>query len=90
MHWRFMSAVETTHTKHSKQCWCLVRRVQSGEARFCQKCARHKPPRAHHCRVCRRCVLRMDHHCPWINNCVCALILNAAPSGMRPLIAHSA
>ncbi|BDA49409.1 Palmitoyltransferase PFA4 [Coccomyxa sp. Obi] len=43
---------------------------KSGEARFCQKCGRHKPPRAHHCRVCRRCVLRMDHHCPWINNCV--------------------
>jgi palmitoyltransferase len=48
--------------------------LQSGEARFCQKCSRHKPPRAHHCRVCKRCVLRMDHHCPWINNCVCALL----------------
>ena len=44
--------------------------LQSGEARFCQKCDRHKPPRAHHCRVCKHCVLRMDHHCPWINNCV--------------------
>lgn len=33
--------------------------AQSGEVRFCQKCGRHKPPRAHHCRVCRRCVLRM-------------------------------
>ena len=38
--------------------------------RFCQKCGKPKPARAHHCRVCQRCVLRMDHHCPWINNCV--------------------
>lgn len=38
---------------------------QGGEARFCSKCGRHKPPRAHHCRLCKRCVLRMDHHCPW-------------------------
>ena len=44
--------------------------TQGGEARFCTKCERHKPPRAHHCRLCRRCVLRMDHHCPWINGCV--------------------
>ncbi|KAF8397743.1 hypothetical protein HHK36_016665 [Tetracentron sinense] len=39
-------------------------------SRHCDKCCRHKPPRAHHCRVCRSCVLRMDHHCLWINNCV--------------------
>jgi hypothetical protein len=44
--------------------------TQGGTPRFCQKCIRPKPPRAHHCRVCKRCVLRMDHHCPWTNNCV--------------------
>ncbi|GMH30072.1 hypothetical protein Nepgr_031915 [Nepenthes gracilis] len=43
---------------------------KGGDLRYCQKCSRYKPPRAHHCRVCRRCVLRMDHHCIWINNCV--------------------
>ncbi|KAK1298938.1 putative S-acyltransferase [Acorus calamus] len=43
---------------------------KGGDLRYCQKCSRYKPPRAHHCRVCRRCVLRMDHHCVWINNCV--------------------
>ncbi|CAL1374225.1 unnamed protein product [Linum trigynum] len=42
----------------------------SSQLRQCEKCARYKPPRAHHCRVCRVCVLRMDHHCLWINNCV--------------------
>jgi len=40
------------------------------ELPLCAKCARAKPPRAHHCRVCRRCVFEMDHHCPWVNNCV--------------------
>ncbi|CAI9098258.1 OLC1v1034876C1 [Oldenlandia corymbosa var. corymbosa] len=43
---------------------------KGGDLRYCQKCALHKPPRAHHCRVCNRCVLRMDHHCVWLNNCV--------------------
>ncbi|KAI9473577.1 MAG: DHHC palmitoyltransferase-domain-containing protein, partial [Benjaminiella poitrasii] len=38
--------------------------------RFCKKCERYKPPRAHHCKHCGKCVLRMDHHCPWIGNCV--------------------
>ncbi len=52
----------------------LARGAQGGEARFCSKCGRHKPPRAHHCRLCRRCVLRMDHHCPW----------RAAPSPCGP------
>ncbi|CAI0410989.1 unnamed protein product [Linum tenue] len=49
---------------------CLMLRSQSSQLRQCEKCARYKPPRAHHCRVCRVCVLRMDHHCLWINNCV--------------------
>ncbi|TPX63286.1 hypothetical protein SpCBS45565_g06715 [Spizellomyces sp. 'palustris'] len=35
------------------------------KGRFCKKCRRHKPDRAHHCSVCQRCVLRMDHHCPF-------------------------
>lgn len=43
---------------------------KGGSIRYCQKCTKHKPPRAHHCRVCQRCVLRMDHHCPWTNNCI--------------------
>jgi len=38
--------------------------------RWCKKCARPKPPRAHHCRHCGRCVPKMDHHCPWTGNCV--------------------
>ncbi|KAK4105670.1 zf-DHHC-domain-containing protein [Parathielavia hyrcaniae] len=38
--------------------------------RWCKKCARPKPLRAHHCRHCGRCVPKMDHHCPWTGNCV--------------------
>jgi len=38
--------------------------------RFCRKCNKVKPMRAHHCSICKKCVLKMDHHCPWINNCV--------------------
>ncbi len=73
-------------------------RVQGGEARYCQKCKRHKPPRTHHCRQCDRCVLRMDHHCVWLNNCVghrnykafflfltCACAVPDAAAPARPL-----
>ena len=49
---------------------CVQVKKKGGTARWCQKCNRAKPPRAHHCRMCGRCVLRMDHHCPWVNNCV--------------------
>ncbi len=52
------------------QALVLTLTLQGGEARFCQKCRRHKPPRTHHCRQCDRCVLRMDHHCSWVNNCI--------------------
>lgn len=38
--------------------------------RWCKKCRRPKPPRAHHCKTCARCIPRMDHHCPWTANCV--------------------
>ncbi|KAI1841402.1 hypothetical protein JX266_012413 [Neoarthrinium moseri] len=38
--------------------------------RWCKKCRRPKPPRAHHCRTCARCIPKMDHHCPWTSNCV--------------------
>lgn len=48
----------------------LVERKRKGGSRFCKKCVRHKPPRAHHCRQCNKCVLRMDHHCVWVNNCI--------------------
>mmetsp|Transcript_7211 Transcript_7211/g.30721 ORF Transcript_7211/g.30721 Transcript_7211/m.30721 type:complete len:385 (-) Transcript_7211:65-1219(-) len=48
----------------------LVELKRKGGSRFCKKCVKHKPPRAHHCRQCNRCVLRMDHHCVWVNNCV--------------------
>jgi palmitoyltransferase len=34
--------------------------------RYCHRCMRVRPPRAHHCRRCGTCVMRMDHHCPWI------------------------
>jgi len=44
--------------------------VADGERRFCVKCERIKPERAHHCRICKTCVLKYDHHCPWINQCV--------------------
>lgn len=40
------------------------------QQRWCRKCARPKPPRAHHCKSCARCIPRMDHHCPWTANCV--------------------
>jgi palmitoyltransferase len=38
--------------------------------RWCRKCRRPKPPRAHHCKTCARCIPKMDHHCPWTSNCV--------------------
>ncbi|KAK3310260.1 DHHC palmitoyltransferase-domain-containing protein [Chaetomium strumarium] len=38
--------------------------------RWCKKCRRPKPLRAHHCRHCGRCIPKMDHHCPWTGNCV--------------------
>ncbi|KAH8195428.1 hypothetical protein TruAng_010408 [Truncatella angustata] len=38
--------------------------------KWCKKCRRPKPPRAHHCKTCARCIPRMDHHCPWTSNCV--------------------
>lgn len=38
--------------------------------RYCYRCKRTKPPRAHHCRHCATCVLKMDHHCPWVGGCV--------------------
>lgn len=38
--------------------------------RYCRKCQRLKPPRAHHCKICGRCIPKMDHHCPWTANCV--------------------
>jgi palmitoyltransferase len=34
------------------------------EHRYCYRCERVKPHRAHHCRACATCVLRYDHHCP--------------------------
>lgn len=40
------------------------------QKRWCKKCRRPKPPRAHHCKTCARCIPRMDHHCPWTSNCV--------------------
>lgn len=45
-------------------------RTQNSGKRWCKKCRRPKPPRAHHCKTCARCVPRMDHHCPWTSNCV--------------------
>lgn len=45
--------------------------VTEGQShRFCRKCNKVKPMRAHHCSICNKCVLKMDHHCPWVNNCV--------------------
>ncbi|PWN45455.1 hypothetical protein IE81DRAFT_339389 [Ceraceosorus guamensis] len=38
--------------------------------RYCHRCCRVRPPRAHHCRRCGTCVLKMDHHCPWVGGCV--------------------
>lgn len=48
----------------------VVCRTEDGFVRYCIKCHRLKPDRAHHCSVCKVCVLKMDHHCPWFNNCV--------------------
>jgi palmitoyltransferase len=46
------------------------RQPQTMWRKYCTKCDRYKPERAHHCRKCGKCVLRMDHHCPWTNNCI--------------------
>jgi len=48
----------------------VAMRTIQGAVRYCEKCAKIKPDRAHHCSVCGHCVLKMDHHCPWVNNCV--------------------
>mmetsp|Transcript_22589 Transcript_22589/g.47419 ORF Transcript_22589/g.47419 Transcript_22589/m.47419 type:complete len:315 (-) Transcript_22589:193-1137(-) len=45
-------------------------RKLDGRQRYCRKCRKFKPDRAHHCKYCGRCVLKMDHHCPWVNNCI--------------------
>ncbi|KAI9755189.1 MAG: hypothetical protein M4579_004386 [Chaenotheca gracillima] len=44
--------------------------VDKWQRRWCKKCARSKPPRAHHCKECKTCIPKMDHHCPWTANCV--------------------
>ncbi|KAJ3387734.1 hypothetical protein HDU92_001807 [Lobulomyces angularis] len=33
---------------------------KDGKKRYCQKCQRDKPDRAHHCSVCKTCILKMD------------------------------
>lgn len=38
--------------------------------RYCKKCKKWKPPRAHHCSVTGACVVKMDHYCVWVLNCV--------------------
>ncbi|KAK6332779.1 Palmitoyltransferase [Orbilia brochopaga] len=42
----------------------------NADCRWCKRCKRWKPARAHHCKTCQKCVLLMDHHCPWTFNCV--------------------
>ncbi|EWC45260.1 hypothetical protein DRE_05987 [Drechslerella stenobrocha 248] len=42
----------------------------NADCRWCKRCKRWKPARAHHCKTCQKCVLMMDHHCPWTYNCV--------------------
>ncbi|KAH8682314.1 DHHC palmitoyltransferase-domain-containing protein [Xylariales sp. PMI_506] len=58
-------------------------RTMAKRNRWCKKCARPKPPRAHHCRICARCIPKMDHHCPWTSNCVS---LQTFPHFLRFLI----
>eukprot|EP00128_Syssomonas_multiformis_P013868 Colp12_sorted_trinity150504_noHs@30989 len=48
----------------------IVTRRPDGGIRFCHKCMKVKPDRAHHCSICGQCILKMDHHCPWVRNCV--------------------
>jgi len=47
-----------------------IQKKRNGEKRFCTKCNKYKPLRAHHCKQCKRCILKMDHHCIWVNNCI--------------------
>ncbi|KAK6541227.1 Palmitoyltransferase [Orbilia ellipsospora] len=42
----------------------------NADCRWCKRCKRWKPARAHHCKTCQKCTLLMDHHCPWTFNCV--------------------
>ncbi|XP_005096851.1 uncharacterized protein LOC101855015 [Aplysia californica] len=40
------------------------------EWKYCTRCQRYKPPRAHHCKMCGTCILRRDHHCYLIGTCI--------------------
>jgi hypothetical protein len=45
-------------------------RSDENSVRYCLKCQKFKPDRAHHCKFCDVCVLKMDHHCPLLGNCI--------------------
>lgn len=45
-------------------------RSEDNSVRYCLKCRKFKPDRAHHCKFCDVCVLKMDHHCPLLGNCI--------------------
>ncbi len=45
-------------------------RSDDDSVRYCLKCTKFKPDRAHHCKFCDVCVLKMDHHCPLLGNCI--------------------
>ena len=36
----------------------------TSKGRWCKKCERRRPERAHHCSLCGRCILKMGEHLP--------------------------
>jgi hypothetical protein len=57
-------------TENCNNVFIINERSDKNSVRYCLKCKKFKPDRAHHCKFCNCCTLKMDHHCPWVGNCI--------------------